>query len=256
MCEPGEVNRPCLLVAALAVACSSAPAAEPAPTEPQQTAAPTTAAPAPPTEAEPDPVEVAVTTTLASFESTVAEIDDALAASMTPTSWREGCPVELADLRVVRVRHWNDSGRVVDGELIVHRDHAEAVAGVFEVLFDAGFPIARMSLIDEYGGSDDASMADNNTSGFNCRGVAGGSGRWSEHAYGTAIDVNPLVNPYVTERGVDPPGGEAYVDRDPSVAGLIVSGDVVVEAFATIGWEWGGDWSGSKDYQHFSAGGR
>lgn len=190
------------------------------------------------------------------YTSVISEIDPDLAASITPTSWRGGCPVALDGLRHVQVSHFDNDGNVAVGELIVHRDHADAIAQVFETLFDAEFPIARMELVDAYGGDDDASMAANNTSAFNCRTVAGRPGVWSHHAFGAAIDVNPLVNPYVTSGGVFPPEGEAYADRAVAVPGLIRDGDVVVEAFASIGWAWGGSWSGAKDYQHFSASGR
>jgi hypothetical protein len=99
-------------------------------------------------------------------------------------------------------------------------------------------------------------MAANNTSAFNCRKVSG-SRRWSEHAYGRAIDVNPLRNPYVTRGGrVSPPAGRPYANRSLRAAGMIHGGDRVVRAFATAGWEWGGHWSGSRDYQHFSSTGR
>ncbi|MDH3707037.1 MAG: M15 family metallopeptidase, partial [Acidimicrobiia bacterium] len=95
----------------------------------------------------------------------------------------------------------------------------------------------------------------NNTSAYNCRTVAGTS-TWSQHAYGRAVDINPLVNPWVQGNVVDPPEGAPYVIRDPAVAGLIVPGDVVTGAFAAIGWGWGGTWTSTKDYQHFSATGR
>jgi hypothetical protein len=100
-------------------------------------------------------------------------------------------------------------------------------------------------------------MAANNTSAFNCRSATGHPGVWSEHAYGRAIDVNPLVNPYVSSGGsVDPLQGRMYADRSRHDRGLIHPGDVVVEAFASIGWEWGGSWTSTRDYQHFSQSGR
>jgi hypothetical protein len=171
-------------------------------------------------------------------------------------SWHEGCPVGASELRTLEVSHWAEGGRVEEGRLIVGARFAEDLASVFGAIFAAGFPIERMEPVAEYGADDDASMAANNTSAFNCRFVAGTT-TWSEHAYGRAVDLNPLVNPYVTKNGsVFPPGGAAYVDRDPGVAGLVVDGDPVVEAFAGIGWGWGGHWQGAKDYQHFSSTGR
>jgi hypothetical protein len=126
---------------------------------------------------------------------------------------------------------------------------------IMRALFDARFPIERMDPIDVYDGDDDASMAANNTSAFNCRPVTGGS-RWSEHAYGIAIDVNPLVNPYVRRDLVLPPGGAPYVDRAVDAPGMIHEGDIVVDTFARFGWYWAGSSSFPKDYQHFSTTGR
>jgi hypothetical protein len=171
-------------------------------------------------------------------------------------SWRPGCPVGPVELRLLRVDHWGLDGRVHRGELIVHRDHARRILAVMEKLFKARYPIQRLRPVDAYRADDDRSMAANNTSGFNCRRVSGSS-RWSEHAFGRAIDLNPLRNPYVTRGGrVSPPAGRPYADRGRRAAGMIHGGDAVVRAFAAAGWRWGGHWSGSRDYQHFSSTGR
>jgi len=175
-------------------------------------------------------------------------------------SHRPGCPVPLSDLRLVTLAYVGFDGATRTGELVVHEDHARGITEVFESLYDARWPIAKMRLVDDYRADDDASMAANNTSAYNCRRVAG-SARWSEHAYGGAIDVNPVQNPYVTDGPVVPPDGQRFaaIDRTrgaPAPRGVIRAGDVVVRAFARIGWEWGGDWSSKKDYQHFSASGR
>jgi poly-gamma-glutamate synthesis protein (capsule biosynthesis protein) len=169
-------------------------------------------------------------------------------------SWRDGCPVPFDDLRLLTLTHWGFDGAVRTGELVVHADWAEALAGVFRRLFEVGFPIERMELVDVYGADDEASMAANNSSAFNCRPVTGGS-EWSEHAYGWAIDLNPVQNPYVTRRGtVLPPAGSDFLDRRNLRMGMVT--DEVVAAFAAIGWGWGGAWSNPVDYQHFSASGR
>ncbi len=111
-----------------------------------------------------------------------------------------------------------------------------------------------MRLVDDFGGSDDASMAADNTSAFNCRPVTGGGG-FSEHSYGTAIDLNPVQNPYVSGDLVLPEPGRGYLDRAPG-SGVIRAGDPTVATFAASGWTWGGTWSGPVDYQHFSVSGR
>jgi hypothetical protein len=165
-------------------------------------------------------------------------------------SWRAGCPVPLADLRYVTVSHWTFDGTATTGELVVHADLAEGVVGVFRTLFDVGYPVALMRLVDDFAADDDASMAANNTSAFNCRAVTGGSG-WSEHSYGRALDLNPVQNPYVRGSTVLPPAGARYVGR-PDEAGVLHAGDAVVTAFAAAGWSWGGAWTRPTDYQHFS----
>ncbi|MEX2586599.1 MAG: M15 family metallopeptidase [Actinomycetota bacterium] len=172
-------------------------------------------------------------------------------------SWRPGCPVGPADLSLVTISHWDYAGRATTGRLVVRTDQAQPVVGVLQQLFDRGFRIHRMSPIEEFEGDDEASMAANNSSGFNCRTVQAQPGVWSQHAFGTAIDLNPVQNPYVSGSGlVAPVQGAAFQDRSIDAPGMIRHEDAVVQAFAAIGWEWGGSWSGSKDYQHFSLTGR
>ena len=237
---------------AAAAPASSVPApaaARPAPSPPPAKAMATTSpapAPAPLPPAEPPPTEP--------FESSVRPIDDAVATRMS-ASWRPGCPVGLDDLRLLTMSHWGFDGRPRTGELVVAARHADAVVGVFAALFRARFPIEQMRLVDEFGADDDRSMEANNTSAFNCRTVDG-SDRWSEHAFGAAVDVNPVQNPYVSRSGVSPPAGAAYTTRQASTPGLITRDGPVVAAFAAIGWGWGGSWSSGRDYQHFSASGR
>jgi hypothetical protein len=231
-----------------------------------ETAPPATAAPpttvttavgeiAPPTTvpASPAPAPLGAPALPAGFTGSVAPIDDATAARMT-SSWRPGCPVGLSDLRRVTLTHWGFDGRPRAGEIVVHRDQADRILGVFAAVFEAHFPLEQVRLIDEFGGDDDRSMAANNTSGFNCRYVAG-TRRWSQHAYGRAIDINPVQNPYVRGGEVSPPEGRPYVRRDRSVPGLITADGPVVAAFSRARWLWGGRWA-SPDYQHFSSSGR
>ena len=129
-------------------------------------------------------------------------------------------------------------------------------SSVFRELYRARFPIRQMQLVDEYGGDDDRSMAADNSSAYNCRTVAG-SDNFSAHAYGAAVDLNPVENPYVTAEEVLPPAGRKFVEIDRSAGtdaapGVVVADDAVVRAFARIGWKWGGVWD-EADYQHFHA---
>jgi hypothetical protein len=190
------------------------------------------------------------------FRGSVTTLPASLRATMTGVSWHRGCPVGLDGLRLVRARHWGFDGRVHDGRLVVARDVAGPVLDALRRLYAAHFPIRRMVPIDAYGASDFRSIEADNTSAFNCRYVEGTT-RWSEHSYGRAIDVNPIENPYVTAAGTTShPSSRRYLRRAPYRAGMAVDGGVVVRAFETIGWGWGGRWSGDRDYQHFSAGGR
>jgi hypothetical protein len=183
------------------------------------------------------------------------KIDAALRERMDGRSFHGSrCPVGLADLRYLQLDHWGFDGDTHRGELVVHRDAVGEMRTAFRRIFRARFPIRRMELIDDYGGDDHRSMDADNTSAFNCRFVAGTS-TWSEHAYGHAIDVNPIENPYVTSSGhVSPPAGRPYQDRSRDAKGMIKPGDAVVDAFAAVGWRWHVQgWP--KDYQHFSVSG-
>jgi hypothetical protein len=171
-----------------------------------------------------------------------------------PTSWHPGCPVPPNELRRVRLSYWGFDRRTHTGALVVHVDAVRDLRLVFARLYAARFPIRRMRVVDVYGGSDRRSMAADNTSAFNCRfAYAPGPRRWSAHAYGKAIDVNPVENPYVSGGRVSPPAGAAFRDRSRVRRGMAVTGGVLVRAFDSVGWSWGGRWSGTPDYQHFSA---
>lgn len=241
---------------------SGAPTAEPS-VEPAPTVAPTavaaqtpepTVTPEPPRTPEPTPAPTP--TTAPAWTLTVAEIDDEIRARIEPTSWRPGCPVGLDGLRLLTFPYVTFDGDVATGELIVAAEVAEQIGEVFRQLFEAEYPIQRIDLVDTYGGDDLASMQANNTSAFNCREVAGKPGIWSNHALGLAIDLNPLMNPYVSGGFVDPPDGVEYLDRSDVRLGMIVADDPAVQAFLAMGWRWGGNWVGLKDYQHFSHNGR
>jgi D-alanyl-D-alanine carboxypeptidase len=127
------------------------------------------------------------------------------------------------------------------------------VVRVFRRLYAARFPIRRLRPIDAYRGVDERSLAADNTAAFNCRyAVAPGPKRWSVHASGLAIDVNDVENPYRLGSRVIPPAGAPYLDRMRVRPGMALPGGVLVRAFASVGWQWGGRWTASPDYQHFS----
>jgi hypothetical protein len=192
------------------------------------------------------------------FQASVERITPVLRQRMR-SSHRAGCPVPWRQLRYLQMSYVGFDGRPHTGELVVATAYARDVVGVFRRLYDARWPIRRMRLVDAYGGDDDRSMAADNTSGFNCRRVKG-SKKWSDHAYGAAIDLNPVQNPYLTGSLVAPPGSRYFAELDRSAGALVPDGtirsdDVVVRAFAAVGWGWGGSWA-EPDYQHFSAASR
>lgn len=171
------------------------------------------------------------------------------------SSWRPGCPVSLDDLRYVRLSYAGFDGAVHRGELVVNADAVAATRTAFSFLYGERFPIRRMRLVDDYGASDYASIEADNTSAFNCRRATGAT-RWSQHAYGRAIDVNAIENPYVYANGTTTHArSRPYLDRSRSRKGMAHRGGVLVRAFTRAGWRWGGDWPGPTDYQHFSANG-
>jgi poly-gamma-glutamate synthesis protein (capsule biosynthesis protein) len=190
------------------------------------------------------------------FEGHTEPIRGQIKERIVGSSWHRGCPVHIRKLRLVEVSHWGFDGDVHRGRLVVHRASDRAMLRVMKRLFNKRYPIRRMDLIDRYGADDHRSMNADNTSAFNCRVVAG-TDRWSMHAYGRAIDINPIENPYVSGSHVSPPAGRPYADRSRRAEGMVHRGDVVVKAFRKqAGWKWGGAWpGGTRDYQHFSSNG-
>ncbi len=190
-------------------------------------------------------------------------VSDALLEYMTGNSYpelSEGEYVEITpdDLRYVHVLHCGFDGEVAEGELVCNAAIAQDLVEIFYELYENGYQIEQIHLVDEYGGDDDASMAADNTSCFNYRNVANSSSL-SKHALGLAVDINPLYNPYITynsdgSRNVSPPEGWAYADRSADFAHKITSGDLCWQLFTEHGFSWGGSWNSSKDYQHFQKG--
>jgi hypothetical protein len=175
-------------------------------------------------------------------------------AAQLPYSWHRGCPVAPAQLRRVRLSYWGFDRRAHTGAVVVNASAVGEVVRVFRRLYGARFPIRRLRPIDAYRGVDERSLAADNTAAFNCRyAVAPGPKRWSVHAYGLAIDVDPVENPYVLNGRVHPRAGRAYLNRSRIRPGMAYRGGLLVNAFAAAGWQWGGRWTASPDYQHFSA---
>jgi D-alanyl-D-alanine carboxypeptidase len=194
-------------------------------------------------------------------DSSIGPLPATLRSNLEHGQWHPGCPVALSELRVVTVPYVDFEGRKRDGQIIVHRDVAGSVEKVFRKLYNLRFPIRHLKLSDMYGPQRAIPDDEDVTGSFWCRDSVpspciGGtaSGRWSNHAYGHAIDINPIENPYVGCGQVFDPRMRPYVDRSRLKKGMVTP--AVVRAFRSIGWGWGGDWSsGTKDYMHFSTNG-
>ena len=183
-------------------------------------------------------------------------LSDAVFARMDGVSWKPGCPVPREELRYLRVLHRDASGAALIGEMVVNQSIAQDVLEIFRALFDAGYPIEKMRLIDDYGGDDAASMAANNSSCFNYRPKAHNAAELSLHASGRAIDINPRYNPYVRVRAdgtllVEPPEAAPYADRSRPPPYRIERDDLCHRLFLEHGFRWGGGWASGPDYQHF-----
>ncbi len=203
-------------------------------------------------------LSVLTSTILAEYRSSISPITPAIKNRMIKGhSWREGCPVPLKDLRYLRIKHINFNGEEKMGEIIVYKEVSVEVTEIFEALYKIGYPIKKMRLVSDYQGSDWESIESDNTSAFNCR-AATGSKKWSKHSYGKAIDINPIENPYISRKGYishkasAPYRNRAHQKTTYADKAVLLKGDKAVLIFKHYGWQWGGDWSGVKDYQHFS----
>jgi hypothetical protein len=171
--------------------------------------------------------------------------------------WHPGCPVSLSRLRVLTVTYWGFDHRAHTGRLVVNEGAAAPLARVFRRLYKLRFPIHHMRFRDSYGRR--SVLAADGSGAFDCRQAVpspctggSGTGSWSEHAFGEAVDLNPIENPYVGCGRTRTRASRRYLDRSHLRRGMVTP--AVVRAFRSIGWGWGGAWTGStKDYMHFSA---
>ncbi len=178
------------------------------------------------------------------------EIPEDVLERISGVSLKPDVEVTEKDLSYLNVRYYDFEHNICDGELIVDRRLAAEVLEIFAELFDNGYEIEKIRLVDCYGADDDLSMADNNSSAFNYRTVSG-TQTVSAHGYGRAIDINPLYNPYIVGEKIMPPNGEPYADRSRDFAHKIDEDDICYKIFTSHGWRWGGHWQTQKDYQHF-----
>ncbi len=194
----------------------------------------------------------------ADFSSSISKISPEIKNRMIAgNTWKNKCPVSIEDLRYIRVNYYNFNGKIKTGELIMHKNVAKEITEIFKELYRIGYPIHRMTLVSDYEGNDYNSIENDNTSAFNCRNVTGGS-KWSKHAYGLAIDINPIENPYL-KKGKHSSHDKSIPFENRTHKNLAKTEDIAVllrndratQTFIKRGWIWGGDWKYIKDYQHF-----
>ena len=196
------------------------------------------------------------------FASSIQPLPAPLKTDLNPTYWRAGCPVPLTELRLLTVTHWGFDGDAHTGHLVVHKKAAAPLARVFKRLYELRFPIRHLSVADSYGPTGSRPTDGDISGSFACRQAAASpcskatvKKNWSNHTYGLAIDLNPNENPYVGCGQTRNPARIPYLDRTRIRPGMVTP--AVVRAFRSIGWGWGGAWTGStKDYMHFSWNGR
>ncbi|MGH9128753.1 MAG: M15 family metallopeptidase [Acidimicrobiales bacterium] len=232
----------------------AAPAKPPAAAAPATAAVPATAPSATAAVPATAPSGPVATTTPSGAPPPFTSTTGPVTAAQLGGTWHPGCPVGPSQLRLLHLAYWGFDNRPHTGTMVVNASQVGKVTDVFSTLYQARFPLREMVPESAYGGNDNRSAAADDTSGFNCRlAVAPGAPQWSVHAYGEAIDVNDVQNPYYDGANVIPPAGTAYRDRSDVRPGMAVPGGTLVEAFASVGWQWGGRWTGSPDYQHFSS---
>ena len=181
-------------------------------------------------------------------------IPDEIFAKMQGKSYKDDCTIPRDDLRYIHVLHKNIEGETLEGEMVCSKLIAEDLLEIFRELYEQSYPIEKMRLIDEYDANDELSMTDNNSSCFNYRTISH-TNKISKHGLGIAVDINTLYNPYTKvvdgERIIEPAAGAPYLDRDADFPYKIERGDLCYNLFISHGFEWGGDWTDRKDYQHF-----
>jgi len=199
-----------------------------------------------------------VSSLFADYNYSISNISDKIEKKMiSGNSHKKNCPIPLTMLRYLTLEYIDFSGNIKLGELIVHKDVSFEIVKIFKTLYETKYPIYKMELVSNYKGNDFNSIEANNTSAYNCRNVEG-TNTWSRHAYGKAIDINPIQNPYISKKGnISHKKSFKYKTRihknlnNPKDKAMILKNDIVTKMFKKYNWNWGGDWSTIKDYQHF-----
>jgi hypothetical protein len=211
-----------------------------------------------PTPPELDPRRFTLPDTLAPLpgDGFTSVVETVPAEVLARSTWAAGCPVGADDLAYVQLTFWGFDDQRHTGELLLNRSVADDVVGVFRTLYKERFPFEELRVTSRAELDAHPTGDGNNTGSFVCRPSTGSTTTFSQHAFGLAIDLDPFQNPYTNDDLVLPELASSYLDRDDVRPGMITPDGVVVRAFESIGWTWGGTWRSLKDYQHFSQNGR
>lgn len=184
----------------------------------------------------------------------ISEIDEKIFSRIKGKSYKKNCIVPIENLRYLKVLHKNLNGETCEGEIICNVYVADVLLEIFKTLYTADYPIEKIRLVDEYDADDELSMRDNNSSCFNFRFISH-TKNISKHGLGLAVDINPLYNPYIKtvdgKKILEPATAENYLDREKNFPYKITDEDLCYKIFIEHGFEWGGNWTHCKDYQHF-----
>ena len=181
----------------------------------------------------------------------VEKLTDNTLKRMMGKSYPEDCEVAIGDLRYLIIPHYDGKGAIKIGEIVCNKKVSDKFLYLFKELYKRKYPIERMELIDNYDGDDNRSMSANNTSSFNYRKIKG-SDKLSQHAFGMAIDINPLYNPCVRGEHISPEAGMAYADRTKQEKYMLRRDDIVYRILHDkFGFTWGADFEKCIDYQHY-----
>lgn len=177
-------------------------------------------------------------------------VPETVKTRMQGKSLPETAKIGFDELRYLTLYHYDFDGRIQQGEMVCNKAIAHDLLCIFRILFAEAYPIYSIRLVDDFDASDEASMQANNSSCFNYRTIAG-SWRLSQHAFGLAVDINPLQNPCVKGSRIRPSTATDYVDRSNDFPHKIDNNDLCKKTFESYGFRWGGRWRSVKDYQHF-----
>ena len=161
------------------------------------------------------------------------------------------CPLSPNDLVHIQVPYWGFDHKSHAGILVVNKNIKTQIQEIFQKIYEIKFPIEKIKPLEDYNNNEEKAMEDNDTFGYHCKKMTSNPNRFSKHAYGLAIDINPVLNPYISHTKFLPKNGGIYTDRNLNKPGMITKDSPIYKIFTENNWKWGGNWKAFKDYHHF-----